>query len=164
MSVAYDIYELKKEIELFEEMMELIGEDDAEVRVKYEELKTKLITQIDSIPKIINHYNDIIDNLKIEEGRIKEYKTMITNKVDTFKKVLIGLVNDNGGKRLKGDIHTIFITKRKSKVYNEEEISETYYVEKTSKVLDKKAIIADMKEGVEVDGVTEVVKDSLTVK
>jgi len=163
MSVAYTIYKLKEEIEAFETIIELVGEDQ-EVKEQYEALKIELKSNIDKAPKIINHYKDIISNLEIEEARIKEYKATINDKIDSFKSMLLSLVKDNEGKNIKGDLHTISMTKRKTKMYDETEIPKEYFVEKVSIALDKKAIIADMKEGVEVDGVTEVVKEGLLIR
>ncbi|MGL5717759.1 MAG: siphovirus Gp157 family protein [Paraclostridium sp.] len=165
-----------KSISLYElttDLIELIDIEDVEMN---EELKSQVIEQIEAAIEdksgnmiaVIKNYEATIGAIKLEEKRLSDNRKVIEKKVDRLKGYIKECLEKTGKKKVETTLGNLSLRKLPGSV---EIIDETklmnepiYVVEKVTRSLDKKAILADLKEGLVVDGAILKTGTSLTIK
>jgi len=119
-----------------------------------------------NITKIIKMNEAEVDVIETEIKRLKERQQVINNSNDRLKSYLYTHMTATGIDKIKSPLFTLSITKNppKTNVIDENLIPIDYKTFKTVISVDKKQILADLKEGKEIEGVKLVQDTKLTIK
>lgn len=158
-----NLYELSADLVTLAQM-----EDIEEV----EQIKAIVQEQIEAkstgIVAVIRNLESTVDAIDIEIKRLQDLKKVKKNNIDRLKQYTKECMELRGVKKVETALGNISLRKLpgsveiidESKLMNEP----IYVVEKVTRTLDKKAILADLKEGLVVDGAILKTGTSLTIK
>lgn len=115
--------------------------------------------------KVIKNIEGQVLAIKEEEKRLAERRRSLESNIKRLKENLELSMLDTGKKKIKTNLFTFNIQKNPPsvKILDEEAIPSDYLVKQKPKI-DKKAIINDMKNGVEVEGVEIKQGESLRIR
>lgn len=158
-----NLYELSSDLVTLSQM-----EDVEEV----EQIKAIVEAEIESksagIVTVVRNLETTVDAIENEIKRLQDLKKIKKNNIDRLKEYTKECVELRGVKKVETPLGNLSLRKLPGSV---EVIDETklmnepiYVVEKVAKTLDKKAILADLKEGLLVDGAILKTGTSLTIK
>lgn len=107
----------------------------------------------DSYAMILRSMDSDCDSIKAEEQRLAERRKSLENRRESFKKALEEQMIDTGKEKFKTALFSFGIQNNPASVnvVDETAIGNKYWVPQDPK-LDKKQILADLKEGAEVAG------------
>lgn len=158
-----NLYELSADLVTLAQM-----EDIEEV----EQIKAIVQEQIEAkstgIVAVVRNLESTVDAIDIEIKRLQDLKKVKKNNIDRLKQYTKECMELRGVKKVETALGNISLRKLpgsveiidESKLMNEP----IYVVEKVTRTLDKKAILADLKEGLVVDGAILKTGTSLTIK
>ena len=135
-----------------------------------EEVKGIIKTQIESksagIIAVIRNEESDIDAIKIEIKRLQELKKSKENKIENLKKYTKECLEDADIKKVSTSLGNMTVRKNPASVdvLDENLIPSEYKKEVVEVKVDKKAILADLKEGVVVEGAALKNSTSLMIK
>lgn len=115
--------------------------------------------------KVIKNIEGQVLAIKEEEKRLAERRRSLESNIKRLKENLELSMLDTGKKKIKTNLFTFNIQKNPPsvKILDEEAIPSDYLVKQKPKI-DKKAIINDLKNGVEVEGVEIKQGESLRIR
>ena len=115
--------------------------------------------------KVIKNIEGQVLAIKEEEKRLAERRRSLESNIKRLKENLELSMLDTGKKKIKTNLFTFNIQKNPPsvKILDEEAIPSDYLVKQKPKI-DKKAIINDLKNGVEVEGVEIKQDESLRIR
>lgn len=129
------------------------------------ELKEAFKDKLDGIACYIKDLNAKADAIKKEIDNLKERKEACERKADKLKDYIANALKVTDLDGIETPRNKIGFRKSTSvKVNDETLISYRYFTEKTEKKLNKKAVLEDLKKGIEVDGCELEVKRNLQIK
>jgi uncharacterized protein YoxC len=103
--------------------------------------------------------------IKDEETRLAERRKSLENSIKYLKESLEQTMFDVGMKRIKTELFNFNIQRNAPsvEVLNEKEIPAKYFIPQNPQI-DKKAILQDLKEGLEIPGVKKKQSESLRIR
>lgn len=156
------LYEINGQIAQLAEMLES-GEIDQQA---YDDTVEALGADIavDDVVKAIRNKSAEAEAFKAEADRLTEKRKRAEAAVDGLKNVLVTYLNATGQKNCKTELFSISKGTSKSvAIVDETAIPATYLIPQPAK-LDKKAILAKLKAGEQVQGATLEVSEFVTIK
>ena len=157
------LYELSTGYKNIEYLLEN-GEDNEELAAVLNSLDAEIEDKAENIAKLIKNYEADIEAFKTEENRIAERRRTLENDVKRLKEYLFNNMKLTGKTKFKRGTFSFNIAKNPPSVEitNADMISCDY---KTyTEVLDKKAILQDLKDGKDVQGAILKQGESLRIK
>ena len=145
------LYELSTGYKNIEYLLEN-GEDSEELAAVLNSLDAEIEDKAENIAKLIKNYEADIEAFKEEEKRIAERRRTLENDVKRLKEYLFNNMKLTGKTKFKKGTFSFNIAKNPPSVeiVNQDIISSDY---KTyTEVLDRKAILQDLKNGKDVQG------------
>ena len=157
------LYELSTGYKNIEYLLEN-GEDSEELAAVLNSLGEEIEDKAENIAKLIKNYESDINAFKEEEKRIAERRRTLENDVKRLKEYLFNNMKLTGKTKFKKGTFSFNIAKNPASVEitNVDIISSDY---KTyTEVLDKKAILQDLKNGKDVQGAILKQGESLRIR
>ena len=158
-----NLYELSADLVTLAQM-----EDIEEVEQIKAIVQEHIEAKSTGIVAVIRNLESTVDAIDIEIKRLQDLKKVKKNNIDRLKQYTKECMELRGVKKVETALGNISLRKLpgsveiidESKLMNEP----IYVVEKVTRTLDKKAILADLKEGLVVDGAILKTGTSLTIK
>ena len=157
------LYELSTGYKNIEYLLEN-GENNEELQAVLDSLGEEIEDKAENIAKLIKNYESDINAFKEEEKRIAERRRTLENDVKRLKEYLFNNMKMTGKTKFKKGTFSFNIAKNPASVEitNVDIISSDY---KTyTEVLDKKAILQDLKNGKDVQGAILKQGESLRIR
>lgn len=159
------LYEIKGEIF---ELMEMMEEDPDNqcIADTLEALKGELEIKAEGYCKAIREFEAKGNSIDEEIKRLKARKQAAENNADRLKKALLVAMTETGNEKIQGELFTLSIRNNAVSLDTIPDIGhipEKYLVPKDPDI-DKKLLLADIKAGIAVDGVTTKRSKSLMIK
>lgn len=157
-----NLYELSTN---YLQIQEMIMEGAEGLEDTLESLNDAIEEKAVGYAKIIKNIEGQVLAIKEEEKRLAERRRSLESNIKRLKENLELSMLDTGKKKIKTNLFTFNIQKNPPsvKILDEEAIPSDYLVKQKPKI-DKKAIINDMKNGVEVEGVEIKQGESLRIR
>jgi hypothetical protein len=160
-----NLYELTTDLKELQEIDFTQAEEE-----QIEEVKGIIKTQIESksagIIAVIRNEESDIDAIKVEIKRLQELKKSKENKIENLKKYTKECLEDAEIKKVSTSLGNMTVRKNPASVdvLDENLIPIEYKKEVVEVKVDKKAILADLKEGVVIEGAALKNSTSLMIK
>ena len=157
------LYELSTGYKNIEYLLEN-GENNEELAAVLNSLDAEIEDKAENIAKLIKNYEADIEAFKTEEKRIAERRRTLENDVKRLKEYLFNNMKLTGKTKFKKGTFSFNIAKNPASVEitNVDIISSDY---KTyTEVLDRKAILQDLKDGKDVQGAILKQTESLRIR
>ena len=140
--------------------------DRDEVEAIKEIIKEQIESKGTGIIVVVRNLEADIEVIKTEIKRLQDLKKLKENKIENLKKYTKECLEEADIKKLSTSLGNISIRKLPGsvEVLEEDSIPAEYKKEVVTVTVDKKSILADLKEGVVVPGVTLKTGTSLTIK
>lgn len=145
----------------YEEILDLLQSVDVSTNEEYRQILEDTLESIsDALDDKVEGYVKIIDQmrsdremLKTERDRINERIKSLNNNVKRMQEVLYDTLKASGKDKVKTPLYSIWIQQNPPsvEVLDELEIPESYWIEQLP-TLDKRQLLADLKEGKKVKG------------
>ena len=157
------LYELSTGYKNIEYLLEN-GEDNEELAAVLNSLDAEIEDKAENIAKLIKNYEADIEAFKTEEKRIAERRRTLENIVKRLKEYLFNNMKLTGKTKFKKGTFSFNIAKNPPSVeiVNQDIISSDYKV--LTEVLDKKAILKDLRNGKDVQGAILKQGESLRIR
>lgn len=144
------LYELT---ERYKNVLDIAEQLDAEtLKDTLEAIKESIEVKAENTAKVIKTLEAEIAGLETEIKRMSDRKSTLKNNIDGMKRFLKDELEKVGTDKVKGQHLTIRIQNKPQGVRVEDESKLSDYLVEQPKKLDKKALLADLKAGKEVDG------------
>ena len=159
------LYELTSDLKELQEI-DFTETDRDEVEAIKEIIKEQIESKGTGIIVVVRNLEAYIEVIKKEIKRLQDLKKLKENKIENLKKYTKECLEEADIKKLSTSLGNISIRKLPGsvEVLEEESIPAEYKKEVVTVTVDKKSILADLKEGVVVPGVTLKTGTSLTIK
>lgn len=157
-----NLYELSTN---YLQIQEMIMEGAEGLEDTLESLNDAIEEKAVGYAKVIKNIEGQVLAIKEEEKRLAERRRSLESNIKRLKENLELSMLDTGKKKIKTNLFTFNIQKNPPsvKILDEEAIPSDYLVKQKPKI-DKKAIINDLKNGVEVEGVEIKQGESLRIR
>lgn len=145
------LYELT---ENYNQVLELAEQLDAEtLRDTLDSIDETIEIKIENTAKVVRSLEGNVDAIDNEIKRLTDKKSTLNNNIKGIKSYMQESMEQVGKEKVKGHLFNIGIQNNPQSVnvVDEKKIKMDYFVEQPSK-LDKKRLLADLKEGKEVEG------------
>lgn len=148
-----------------EETGEFIG-DISQLEIYEKELKEMLTNKSEGIIKFIKNLEADIKSKKEEEKRLKESRQRDEKKLIWMKGYILNNMNKIGEKSVKTSLGTLYIRKSTQTVVDEKVIpkDERYWKQEITDTYDKNVIKELIKAGEQIEGVTLVNNENISIK
>ena len=161
----FKLYELT---EMYQNISNLIEEDaDNETLEKaLDEITDSIQIKAENMAKLIKSIEGNINVLKDEEKRLQAKRKALENKVVNIKEYLENQLKAMGLKKVQGNLFTVSIQKNPQSVniLNEDLIPEQFKEVVTTTKIDRRELLAALKEGQEIEGVEIKQTESLRIR
>lgn len=159
------LYELTSDLKELQEI-DFTETDRDEVEAIKEIIKEQIESKGTGIIVVVRNLEADIEVIKTEIKRLQDLKKLKENKIENLKKYTKECLEEADIKKLSTSLGNISIRKLPGsvEVLEEDSIPAEYKKEVVTVTVDKKSILADLKEGVVVPGVTLKTGTSLTIK
>lgn len=161
----FKLYELT---EMYQNISNLIEEDaDNETLEKaLDEITDSIQIKAENMAKLIKSIEGNINALKDEEKRLQAKRKALENKVVNIKEYLENQLKAMGLKKVQGNLFTVSIQKNPQSVniLNEDLIPEQFKKVVTTTKIDRKELLAALKEGQEIEGAEIKQTESLRIR
>lgn len=152
----------------FLELWDMIDDPDVDEAVILDTLEAidgEIEDKADGYATVIAEAKGKADTIKAEIDRLTARKKAVENNIDRMKKSLQNAMELTGKTKFKTALFSFGIQKNPASVSIEEgaKIPERYLIPQEPKV-DKRQLIADLKEGAEVEGCTLTQSESLRIR
>ena len=157
------LYELSTGYKNIEYLLEN-GENNEELQAVLDSLGEEIEDKAENIAKLIKNYEADIEAFKTEEKRIAERRRTLENDVKRLKEYLFNNMKLTNKTKFKKGTFSFNIVKNppSAEITNADIISSDYKV--LTEVIDKKAILTDLKEGKDVQGAILKQNESLRIR
>ena len=130
-----------------------------------DQLEGEFNTKIDNICAYIKNQEALKSGISDEIKSLNDRKKSVDRKIDYLKGLITDSMARRDVKKLETPRNKISFRKSVSvNVLDENQIDGSYFVEKIERKLDKKTLLADLKNGVEVDGAELLEKQNIQIK
>ena len=159
------LYELTSDLKELQEIdfMEVEEEQIEEIKAI---IKEQIATKGTGIISVVRNLESDTEAIKAEIKRLQDLKKSKENKIENLKKYTKECLEEADIKKVSTSLGNISLRKLPGsvEVLQENSIPDEYKKEVTTVTIDKKAILADLKEGVVIPGVTLKTGTSLSIK
>lgn len=159
------LYEINQN---YKNLLDLIENDEVDADVlqnALDSVKADITSKCENIGALIKNTIADIEALKAEEERLAMRRKGLENKVKALKDYTLNCLNISKVKKIQGKLFTFAVRESKAvNVTNIEKLDNKYIVTKTVESVDKKTLLADLKDGAEVAGAEIQVNKNLTIK
>lgn len=164
--MSFKLYELT---ELYQNIWELVGDDDVDVEsleTALKHIEDNIEVKAESIAKLIKGIDGDIAALKEEENRLTKRRKTLENKQVNIKSYLESQLRTMGIDKVKTPLFTISLQKNPPSVHisNEELIPDKYKKTQITTSVVKKDLLEDLKLGEIIDGAEIKQEKSLRIK
>lgn len=157
------IYEITDDVLALIQMMEEDPENEV-IKDTLEALSGELDVKAESYCKVIAEFKAKEDALASAIDSLSQKKQSVTANIDRLKKALFESMKATGKEKIKGDLFYLYIKNNAESLDQvPDKLPEKYMVPQEPKI-DKRQLLADVKSGVKVDGVTTKKTQSLIIK
>jgi len=148
------LYEISDRYKNIQELLDNPDLPEVDILNALNKIDEEFDTKAENIAKLISSLNADIDGMTKEIKRLQNRKSVMEHRADDLKSYIYEHMKAIKKKKIKGALFTLSIQKNSPSVnvLDEGAIPAQYKIPQPSK-LDKKAILADLKQGVEVNGV-----------
>ena len=161
----FKLYELK---ELYQNIWELVGDDESDLEAletALSQVEDNLEIKAENIAKLIKSIDADAEVIKIEEQRLAKRRKTLENKQKGMKLYLETQLKEMGVDKIQGTLMSVRLQKNPPSVnvLDENKIPEKYWKVVTTRSMDKKLILDDLKAKVEVEGAVIKQEKSLRI-
>lgn len=161
----FKLYELK---ELYQNIWELVGDDESDLEAletALSQVEDNLEIKAENIAKLIKSIDADAEVIKIEEQRLAKRRKTLENKQKGMKLYLETQLKEMGVDKIQGTLMSVRLQKNPPSVnvLDENKIPEKYWKVVTTRSMDKKLILEDLKAEVEVEGAVIKQEKSLRI-
>lgn len=130
-----------------------------------DEVSEAFEVKAENIAKLIKNFECDIKSFKQEENRIADRRKTLENRIKNLKEYLDNAMKMSGKTKFKHGTFSFSISKNPPSldVIDESKISPIWFIQRDP-ILDKRAIIENLKMGVSIDGVRIVQNESLRIR
>lgn len=134
--------------------------------MQIEALEDAIELKADNIARLILDIEGMMEARKIEIERLKTANQVDKNKIERLKAYLKDAMERSDKRKFKTELFSFNIRKNAPSllIESEENIPDEYFKEKTEIKLDKRELLADMKEGLVIDSVSLQRTESLVIR
>lgn len=162
----FKLYELT---EMYENIWDLIGDDEVDLyalEVALTSIEDNIETKAESMAKLIKGIDGDIATLKDEEQRLAKKRRTLDNKQKNIKAYLENQLTAIGKDKVKTALFTVAMQNNPPSVkFIDEDLIPEKYKERIETIkIPKRAILYDIKEGIEVPGTEMVRTRSLRIR
>lgn len=155
--------------EMYLNIWDLVNDDEMDLDSLETALQTvedNITVKAENMAKLIKNIEGNIKALKGEEKRLQGKRRALENKIVNIKDYLEYQLKNMDLKKVQGDIFTVAIQKNPPtvKFTDEDLIPEKYKETIVTTKIPKKAILDDIKEGIEVPGAEMIQGESLRIR
>lgn len=164
--MSFKLYELT---EMYQNIYQLVNEDDVDndnLQLALDSIEDEIELKADNMAKLIKSIEGDIEVLKSEEKRLYNKRKSLDNKIDSIKSYLENQLQAMGLKKVKTPLFTVAIQKNPPTVkFTDENLIPSKYKEETTTIkIPKKAILDDLKNGEQIEGVELSQEESLRIR
>ena len=147
------LYEISDRYKNIQELLDNPDLPEADILQALNKIDEEFDTKAENIAKLISSLNADVDGMTKEIKRLQSRKSVQEHRVDGLKCYIYGHMKAINKRKIKGKLFTLSIQKNSPSVniLDEGAIPGQYKIPQPPK-LDKKAILTDLKQGVEVNG------------
>lgn len=162
----FKLYELT---EMYENIWELIGDDEVDLdslELALESIEDNIEVKAESMAKLIKEIDGDMATLKEEEQRLAKKRRTLDNKQKNIKSYLENQLTVMGKDKVKTPLFTVAMQNNPPSVkFIDEDLIPEQYKERIETIkIPKKAILDDIKAGIEVPGTEFVQTRSLRIR
>ena len=159
------LYELTSDLKELQEI-DFTETDRDEVEAVKAAIKEQIVNKGTGIIAVVRNLEADTEAIKTEIKRLQDLKKSKENRIENLKKYTKECLEEADIKKVSTALGNISIRKLPGsvEVVEEDSIPKEYKKEVVTVTVDKKSILADLKEGVVVPGVTLKTGTSLTIK
>lgn len=153
-----NIYELKQEFDALWSILEDELVEDAELEDAFANAQLDLADKLENCCKYIKNQESAIAGLKEEEKRLSTKRKAMENGIERLKKLMQMAMTAAGEKKIACGTFTTSIQANPPKAVIDTDLAnipEKYLVAQEP-TIDKKAILADLKDGANLEGVAHI--------
>ena len=160
-----NLYELTTDLKELQEI-DFTQAEEEQIEAVKGIIKTQIESKSAGIIAVIRNEESDIDAIKVEIKRLQELKKSKENKIENLKKYTKECLEDADIKKVSTSLGNMTVRKNPASVdvLDESLIPSEYKREVVEVKVDKKAILADLKEGVVVEGAALKNSTSLMIK
>lgn len=148
------------------ELMSMMEEDpDSDVIADtLEALKGELEIKAEGYCKVIAEYKGRVETISGEIERLTAIKAAALRNVERLKKALFEAMKTTGNEKIRSDLFYLYIKNNAESLDCVPQVLPAKYLIPQEPKLDRKLLLADIKSGVSIDGVTTKRTQSLIIK
>lgn len=159
-----NLFELTENYVKFFTMLEEADEITEELEEMANNLNIAIEEKSDNYVKMIKNLDADVEAYKNQEKQFNKKRKTAENKISWLKKNLQSSMEQTGRKKVKTELFTISIQKNTPAldITSEDNIGDEYY--KVERILNKRDLLKDIKEGLIIDGVGIKQTESLRIR
>lgn len=159
-----NLFELTENYVKFFTMLEEADEITEELEEMANNLNIAIEEKSDNYVKMIKNLDADVEAYKNQEKQFNKKRKTAENKISWLKKNLQSSMEQTGRKKVKTELFTISIQKNTPAldITSEDNIGDEYY--KVERILNKRDLLKDIKEGLIIDGVGIKQSESLRIR
>lgn len=159
-----NLFELTENYVKFFTMLEEADEITEELEEMANNLNIAIEEKSDNYVKMIKNLDADVEAYKNQEKQFNKKRKTAENKISWLKKNLQSSMEQTGRKKVETELFTISIQKNTPSldITSEDNIGDEYY--KVERILNKRDLLKDIKEGLIIDGVGIKQSESLRIR
>lgn len=159
------LYELTENYRNLQELLDNPEIDQELITKALDEVGEQLEEKAENIAKLIKTLEVEVNGYKTEEKRLADRRKTLENRITGLKSYIDATMKATGKKRFKGQLFSFNIQKNPPsvKITDNTLIPKEYYIQQEP-VLDKKTVLAELKNGVIVPGTELSQTESLRIR
>ena len=160
-----NLYELTENYRNLQELLDNPEIDQEIITNALDEVGEQLEEKAENIAKLIKTLEVEVNGYKTEEKRLADRRKTLENRITGLKSYIDAAMKATGKKKFKGQLFSFNIQKNPPSVNITDStlIPKEYYIEQEP-VLDKKTVLAELKNGVIVPGAELLQTESLRIR
>ena len=159
------LYELTENYRNLQDLLDNPEIDQSIITVALDEVGGNIEEKSENIAKLIKSFEVDINGFKDEEKRLAAKRKSLEIRVKSLKEYIESAMKVTGKKKIKGQLFTFSIQKNPPsvKITDNTLIPKEYYIQQEP-LLDKKTVLAELKNGVIVPGAELLQTESLRIR
>ena len=159
------LYELTENYRNLQDLLENPEIDQDLIINALDEVGEQLEEKAENVAKLIKTMEVEVTGYKTEEKRLADRRKALENRISGLKSYIDAAMKSTGKKKFKGQLFSFNIQKNPASVnvIDSNSIPSKYFIEQEP-LIDKRTILTDLKNGVEVPGVEIKQTESLRIR
>ena len=160
-----NLYELTENYRNLQELLDNPEIDQEIITNALDEVGEQLEEKAENIAKLIKTLEVEVNGYKTEEKRLADRRKTLENRITGLKSYIDAAMKATGKKKFKGQLFSFNIQKnpRSDNITDSTLIPKEYYIQQEP-LLDKKTVLAELKNGVIVPGAELLQTESLRIR